>query len=100
MSASPTDDSQLPHDAYAALRMPEFRRFWAGTFLAILGTFISVSNELGEFESGTVAHLFERPGDPAWGPTVSVVSGGLGTMLVVVLTAWLFPTLPPPTTGR
>ena len=37
MSASPTDDSQLPHDAYAALRVPEFRRFWAGNFLAILG---------------------------------------------------------------
>lgn len=64
-----------------------------GRVSAINGMFIGISNELGEFESGTVAHLFERPGDPAWGPTVSVVSGGLGTVLVVLLTAWLFPAL-------
>jgi len=64
-----------------------------GRVSAINGMFIGISNELGEFESGTVAHLFERPNDPAFGPTVSVVSGGVGTMLVVLLAAWLFPTL-------
>jgi len=64
-----------------------------GRVSAINGMFIGISNELGEFESGTVAHLFERPGDPVFGPTVSVVSGGLGTVLVVLLTAWRFPTL-------
>lgn len=64
-----------------------------GRVSAINGMFIGISNELGEFESGTVAHLFERAGDPAFGPTVSVVSGGVGTMLVVLLTVWLFPTL-------
>ena len=53
--------------------------------------FIGISNELGEFESGTVSHLFERPSEVAFGPTVSVVSGGIGTMLVVVLATWLFP---------
>lgn len=64
-----------------------------GRVSAINGTFISVSNELGEFESGTVAAFFEQPEDPAFGPTVSVVSGGLGTILIVLLAAWLFPAL-------
>lgn len=62
-----------------------------GRVSAVNGMFIGVSNELGEFESGTVAHFFERPHDPAFGPTASVVSGGLGTILVVLLVAWLFP---------
>ena len=62
-----------------------------GRVSAVNGMFIGISNELGEFESGTVAHWFERPGDPAFGPTLSVVSGGLGTILVVLLAAWLFP---------
>ena len=64
-----------------------------GRVSAINGMFIGISNELGEFESGTVAHSFERPGDPAFGPTVSVVSGGLGTVLVVLLAIWLFPAM-------
>jgi hypothetical protein len=40
--------------------------------------FVSTSNELGGFESGLVAHWF--------GPVVSVVSGGVGTILVVLVT--------------
>ncbi len=64
-----------------------------GRVSAINGMFIGISNELGEFESGTVAHWFERPGDPAFGPTVSVVSGGLGTVLVVLLSLGLFPAM-------
>jgi MFS family permease len=64
-----------------------------GRVSAINGMFIGISNELGEFESGTVAHLFERPGSMAFGPTVSVVSGGIGTILVVLLAAGLCPEL-------
>jgi len=45
--------------------------------------FIGTSNELGGFESGVVAHLF--------GPIFSVVSGGIGTLLVVMAVALLFP---------
>ncbi|MBN1863408.1 MAG: hypothetical protein JW808_00755, partial [Victivallales bacterium] len=47
--------------------------------------FIGSSNELGGFESGMVAHFF--------GPVISVVSGGLGTLLVVLSWARLFPEL-------
>jgi MFS family permease len=47
--------------------------------------FIGVSNELGEFESGVTA---------AWFGTVpAVVLGGLGTLVVIGLWAWLFPEL-------
>lgn len=70
------------------LRTPDAMR---GRVSAVNGMFIGISNELGEFESGTVAALFERSGDPAFGPTMSVVSGGLGTVLVVLLIAWRFP---------
>jgi MFS family permease len=64
-----------------------------GRVSAVNGMFIGISNELGEFESGTVSHMFERPHDVAFGPTVSVVSGGIGTMLVVLLATWLFPAM-------
>ncbi len=47
--------------------------------------FIGASNELGEFESGVTA---------AWlGPEAAVVVGGIGTCVVVVLWALLFPSL-------
>jgi MFS family permease len=62
-----------------------------GRVSAVNGMFIGISNELGEFESGTVAHLFEQPGNIAYGPTMSVVVGGIGTILVVLLVAWRFP---------
>ena len=70
------------------LRTPDAMR---GRVSAVNGVFISISNELGEFESGLVAHLFDRPSDPVFGATLSVVSGGLGTILVVLWTAWQFP---------
>jgi len=47
--------------------------------------FIGVSNELGEFESGLTAHWF--------GTVPSVVLGGIGTLVVIGLWAWLFPEL-------
>jgi hypothetical protein len=46
-----------------------------GRVSAVNNVFISSSNQLGGFESGLVARLF--------GPVFSVVSGGIGTMLVV-----------------
>jgi MFS family permease len=47
--------------------------------------FIGASNELGEFESGLTAQWL--------GAVPAVVFGGLGTILVVGLWAWLFPEL-------
>ncbi|HEV7224505.1 MAG TPA: MFS transporter [Pirellulales bacterium] len=57
-----------------------------GRVSAINGMFIGASNELGRFESGLVAKLF---GSAAF----SVVSGGIGTLLVVAAVATLWPQL-------
>lgn len=54
-----------------------------GRVSAVNSLFIGTSNELGGFESGTVAHWF--------GPVFSVVSGGIGTILVVIIVALLWP---------
>ncbi len=54
-----------------------------GRVSAVNSLFIGTSNELGGFESGVVAHWF--------GPVFSVVSGGAGTLLVVLAVAWLWP---------
>ncbi len=64
------------------LRTPDSMR---GRVSAVNSLFIGASNELGGFESGLVARFF--------GPVVSVVSGGVGTLLVVL--AWIrgFPDL-------
>jgi len=56
-----------------------------GRVSAVNGVFVSASNELGGMESGLVAHWF--------GPVVSVVSGGIGTIVVVVTTALASPRL-------
>ncbi len=56
-----------------------------GRVAAVNSIFISSSNELGEFESGTVAALL--------GPMTSVVSGGTGTILVVLGVMWTWPRL-------
>jgi hypothetical protein len=47
--------------------------------------FIGVSNELGEFESGLTAQWF--------GTVPAVVLGGVGTLVVIAVWAWLFPEL-------
>jgi MFS family permease len=47
--------------------------------------FIGASNELGEFESGLAAQWL--------GAVPAVVLGGVGTIVVTVLWAWLFPEL-------
>jgi MFS family permease len=56
-----------------------------GRVSALNALFIGTSNELGAFESGLLAGFF--------GPVVSVVSGGIGTLLVVLTIAWMFPQL-------
>ena len=54
-----------------------------GRVSAVNSLFIGTSNELGGFESGMVAHWL--------GPVLSVVTGGLGTILVVLAVALMWP---------
>jgi MFS family permease len=54
-----------------------------GRVSAVNSLFIGTSNELGGFESGLVAYLF--------GPVFSVVSGGIGSILVVLAVAASWP---------
>ncbi|MFZ5879418.1 MAG: MFS transporter [Chloroflexota bacterium] len=61
-------------------RVPDEMR---GRASAVNSIFISTSNEMGGFESGAVAALI--------GTTPSVVLGGLGTILVVLAVAGVFP---------
>ena len=56
-----------------------------GRVSALNSLFIGTSNELGAFESGLVANFF--------GPVISVVSGGIGTLLIVFGMACLSPEL-------
>ena len=56
-----------------------------GRVSAINYVFIGFSNEFGAFESGATAALF--------GPINSVVGGGIGTILVVVVVALIWPAL-------
>jgi len=54
-----------------------------GRISAVNSIFIGASNELGGFESGVTAGLF--------GPVISVVGGGIGTILVVLAVARIWP---------
>ncbi|MBU6398722.1 MAG: MFS transporter [Verrucomicrobia bacterium] len=56
-----------------------------GRVSAVNSLFIGTSNELGGFESGLVAHWFT--------PVFSVVSGGIGTIVVVIAVALIWPEL-------
>lgn len=56
-----------------------------GRVSAVNAVFIGSSNELGGFESGLVAQLFT--------PVISVVSGGIGALVVVFGWSRLFPNL-------
>lgn len=66
-----------------------------GRVSAVNSLFIGTSNELGGFRSGFVAFLFASPSAlgnaAATGAIVSVVSGGIGTILVVLAVAWIWP---------
>jgi MFS family permease len=54
-----------------------------GRVSAVNNIFVGASNELGGFESGLTARLF--------GPIVSVVGGGIGTILVVLISSVIWP---------
>ena len=56
-----------------------------GRVSAVNSIFVGASNELGGLESGVVAHWF--------GPVFAAVSGGIGTILVVIGAAFLSPEL-------
>ncbi|HXX01976.1 MAG TPA: MFS transporter [Candidatus Acidoferrales bacterium] len=56
-----------------------------GRVTAVDMIFIGASNELGQFESGVTAQWF--------GTVPAVVLGGVGTLAVIGLWAWLFPEL-------
>lgn len=56
-----------------------------GRVSAVNNVFIGSSNELGAFESGVTAAWF--------GPVISVVAGGIGTVLVVLAAIRLWPAL-------
>ena len=56
-----------------------------GRVNAVDMVFIGTSNQLGEFESGLTAHWF--------GTVPAVVLGGVGTLVIVALWAWIFPEL-------
>jgi MFS family permease len=56
-----------------------------GRVSAVHNVFIGTSNQLGAFESGAVASLF--------GPVAAVVSGGIGTILVVLWISRQWPML-------
>jgi MFS family permease len=56
-----------------------------GRVSAVNMVFIGASNELGQFESGITAQWF--------GTVPAVVLGGLGTIGIVALWAWMFPEL-------
>jgi MFS family permease len=66
-----------------------------GRVSAVNSLFIGTSNELGGFRSGIVAFLFTTPtvlgNAHATGAIVSTVTGGLGTILVVLAVAWIWP---------
>ncbi len=61
-------------------RTPDAMR---GRVAAVNSIFVGASNQLGGFESGLVAQLL--------GPVIAVVSGGAGTILVVLCVALLWP---------
>ena len=56
-----------------------------GRVSAVSAIFIGSSNEVGGFESGLVAQIFT--------PVISVVSGGIGTLVIVLGWSRLFPDL-------
>jgi MFS family permease len=66
--------SMVVRDTLMLTRIPNHMR---GRVAAIEGVFVSSSNQLGGFESGVTAQFV--------GPVLSVVGGGIGTILVVLL---------------
>jgi MFS family permease len=74
--------SVVIRSTYIQLMTPDEVR---GRVSAVNLIFIGASNQLGEFESGTVAYLL--------GPIPAAIIGGVGTLIVVSICAWRFPEL-------
>lgn len=74
--------SMVIRDTMMLTRVPDAMR---GRVAAIEGVFVSSSNQLGGFESGLTAQII--------GPIASVVGGGIGTVLVVLAVAVVWPEL-------
>jgi MFS family permease len=74
--------SMVIRNAITQIGVPERMR---GRVSAFENIFIGASNQLGAFESGTIAAWF--------GALTSVVSGGIATILVVALWSLIFPAL-------
>jgi MFS family permease len=74
--------SVFVRSALVQLATPDAMR---GRVSAVNMVFIGASNELGEFESGLTAQWF--------GTVPAVIVGGLGTLVVVAVCAWRFPSL-------
>lgn len=62
------------------VRVPDEMR---GRVSSVNSVFISMSNELGAFESGFLASLV--------GPILAVAGGGVGTIVVVLIVARVWP---------
>ncbi len=66
-----------------------------GRFSAVNSLFIGTSNELGGSRSAFVAAFFTAPSflgsKEATGAIISTVTGGIGTILVVLAVAWIWP---------
>ena len=74
--------SVVIRDALLALGTPDAM---GGRVNAVQGVFIVASNELGAFESGTLAAFV--------GAVPAVVFGGVATLAIVALCAWRNPSL-------
>jgi len=74
--------SMIIRQSLVQLRTPDRMR---GRVSAVHSLFTGTSNQLGEFESGLLAALF--------GPVAAVLTGGVGTILVVGIWMYRFPEL-------
>ncbi len=74
--------SMVIRSTLVQVRTPDEMR---GRVSAVNGMFVDTSNEFGGFESGAVAALI--------GPVASVVAGGIGTLLSVVVVMQKWPAL-------
>jgi MFS family permease len=74
--------SMVIRSSLVQLETPDAMR---GRVSAVNSIFINTSNQLGEFESGVTAAWF--------GAVNATLIGGIGTLVVVALWAWWFPSL-------
>ena len=82
--------SVVVRQSLVQLLAPDEKR---GRVSAINSLFIGTSNELGGFESTFVAWLFGKAigHSNATGAIISAAGGGVGTILVVLAVAWIWP---------